>query len=65
MPDFAGEFCRRLHQFMQFCQHRGRLSLFSRDAEYSLNAELKASASGALKKTRYRGGTSEVSLRMA
>lgn len=30
-----------------------------------LNAELNASASGALKKTRYRGGTSEVSLRMA
>ena len=23
VPDFAGEFCRRLHQFMQFCQHRG------------------------------------------
>ena len=48
-----------------FANTEGRLSLFSRDAEYSLNAELKASASGALKKTRYRGGTSEVSLRMA
>ena len=28
----------------------GRLSLFSKDAEYSLNAELNASASGALKR---------------
>ena len=48
-----------------FASTEGRLSLLSRDAEYSLNAEWKASASGALKKTRYRGGTSELSLRIA
>ena len=41
MPDFAGEFCRCLHQFLQPCQYRGAFVLVQQGCRIFLERRVK------------------------